>query len=475
MHKGLGAFHMDYPLHLLSAVEILQGYRSRKLSPVEVTEACLGQIERLNPSLNAFCIVEPERSLEAALASHARWQAGRPFGPLDGMPVSIKDLVIASGWPFRLGSRATKAEPAVTDAPSVARLREQGAVLLGKTTTSEFGFKGVTNSRLTGITRNPWNPDLTPGGSSGGAAVAAATGMAPINLGTDGGGSIRIPASFTGVFGHKPTTGVVPAFPTSAFGHLGVHGPITRHVADAALMLRVIAQPDRRDWAGSPYRVQDLCADLHAGVEGLRLGYARTINAERVETEVADAVENAVGAFSELGAAVVPVAIELPDLHETCRVLWSVGAATAAASIPREQRGLMEPELQETIERGERISAVAFRQAQMMCADYGRRMNELYSRCDLVALPTMPLAPFSADMDYPVETVRDGPLGWTPLTFPFNMTMQPACSAPCGTTADGRPIGLQIVAPAGGDALVLRAAQAFELARPWPLWQPVAD
>ena len=230
---------------LLSAVELVELYRARKLSPVEATKAALERIEKHNPRFNAFCLVDEPGALAAARASEERWAKGRPQGRVDGVPATVKDLLITKGWPTLRGSKAVDPKQAwEEDAPSVARLREEGAVLLGKTTTPEFGWKGVTDSPLTGITRNPWNPDKTPGGSSGGAAVAAACGMGALHLGTDGGGSIRIPAGFTGIVGLKQSYGRVPASPLSPFGTLAHIGPMTRTVADAALMLSVIARPD---------------------------------------------------------------------------------------------------------------------------------------------------------------------------------------------------------------------------------------
>src|SRR5580704_966085 len=232
----------------LSATELLGLYRRRELSPVEATQAALDQIDARDAAVNAFCLVRGEESLAAARESERRWHAGEPAGLLDGVPTSIKDLLLTTGWPTRRGSRTIDAAgPWPEDAPAVARLREHHAVLLGKTTTPEFGWKGVTDSPLTGVTRNPWDVSRTPGGSSGGAAAAVACGMGPLAVGTDGAGSIRIPASFCGIVGLKPTHGRVPVYPPSAFGTLSHVGPMTRTVADAALLLDVLGAPDARD------------------------------------------------------------------------------------------------------------------------------------------------------------------------------------------------------------------------------------
>ena len=265
---------MSSDLLTLSAAELLRLYRARRASPLEVTRAALQRIDSLNPVLNCFCFIAPD-ALAAAKESEARWMKGEPRGALDGVPVSIKDLLLTKGWPTLRGSKTVDPKgPWNDDAPVVARLREAGAVLLGKTTTPEFGWKGVTDNPLTGITRNPWNPAKTPGGSSGGAAAALAAGMGPLTLGTDGGGSIRIPCAFTGVFGLKPSFGRVPAWPLSPFGTVAHVGPMTRSVHDAALMLNVLSQPDARDWFALPYDPRDYRLGLDDGVRGLRIAYS---------------------------------------------------------------------------------------------------------------------------------------------------------------------------------------------------------
>src|SRR5580765_7732525 len=281
-----------------SAADLIDLYRTRRASPVEVTSAILQRIETLNPVLNAFCFVAPD-ALDQARRSESRWMKGAPLGPLDGVPVSIKDLLLTRGWPTLRGSKVVDpAGPWTDDAPAVARLRESGAVLVGKNTTPEFGWKGVTDSPLTGITRNPWNTAKTPGGSSGGGAAAVAAGMGPLTIGTDGGGSIRIPCAFTGLFGLKPSFGRVPAWPLSPFGTVAHLGPMTRTVADAALMLNVIAQPDARDWYALPHDGRDFLEGIDEGVRGWRIGYSATLGHASVNPEVAAMVERAARRFA---------------------------------------------------------------------------------------------------------------------------------------------------------------------------------
>ncbi|NNG02651.1 MAG: amidase [Inquilinus sp.] len=469
---------------LLPATEMVARYRAGSLSPVTVTEACLARIEALNPILNAFCRVDAEGALAAAGESAARWAAGAPLEAgaaiVDGVPTSVKDLVLTRGWPTLRGSRAIDpGQPWDEDAPAVARLRAAGAVLVGKTTTPELGWKGVTDSPLTGITRNPWDPDRTPGGSSGGAAVAAATGMAALNIGTDGGGSIRIPASFTGIVGIKPSYGRVPAYPPSPFGSLSHLGPMTRTVGDAALMLQVLAQPDSRDPAALPCPPEDFAAGLEGGIgggmNGLRIGYAETLDGYVVEPGIARLVADAVGVFADLGAAIEPVAPPLAGASDIFARHWTVGAATVLEGFPEAARAVMDPGLVAAAGLGRNTPLIDYAQAMQARARMGLAMNLFHRDYDLLLMPTEPIAAFAAGRDTPADgPYRDWP-DWTPFTYPFNLTQQPAISVPCGLTAEGFPAGLQIVGPLHADAAVLRAARAFETARPWPLPPCAAD
>src|SRR5690348_5088822 len=344
---------MSTKLHDLSATDLLRLYRAKRASPVEATQACLSRIAALNAKLDAFCVVDADRALRAARESEARWMRGTPAGLLDGVPVSIKDLLLTSGWPTLRGSRTVDADQAWDqDAPAVARLREHRAILLGKTTTPEFGWKAVTDSPLTGITRNPWNPAKTPGGSSGGAAVAIATGMGALAVGTDGAGSIRIPASFTGIFGLKPSFGRVPTWPLSLFGTVSHIGPMTRTVEDAALMLDVISEPDVRDWFALPHDDRRYLGGLNDGIAGLRITFAPTLGGARVNAEVAGIVERAVAAFGELGSPVVEAAPDLSDVASVERTHWWDGATRVLHVLAPERRALVDPGLLRIAEKG---------------------------------------------------------------------------------------------------------------------------
>jgi aspartyl-tRNA(Asn)/glutamyl-tRNA(Gln) amidotransferase subunit A len=454
----------------LGATELLRRYRSRELSPVETARAVLDRIERFDPAINAFCLVDHDQALQAARASETRWQRGEPCGLVDGIPATIKDLILTRGWPTLRGSLAVPREQAWDqDGPATARLREQGAVLIGKTTTPEFGWKAVTDSGLTGITRNPWDTSRTPGGSSGGAAAACALGMGALHLGTDGGGSIRIPASFTGIFGLKPSFGRVPAWPLSPFGTVAHLGPMTRSVSDAALMLNVLALPDGRDWFALPYDGRDYRIGLEDGVRGLKIAFSPTLGFAAVEPEVAALVESAALAFAELGARLEQVDPGFADPLAIFRTHWYVGAANLLQGFTGEQRARVDPGLREIGAAGERTPLMDYLAAVNRRGELGAHMRRFHETFDLLLTPSVPIAAFAAGQERPDPARQPRWIDWAPFSNPFNLSQQPAASVPCGLTAAGLPVGLQIVGPMFGDALVLRAARAFEAARPWPL------
>jgi aspartyl-tRNA(Asn)/glutamyl-tRNA(Gln) amidotransferase subunit A len=376
----------------LPAADLLRLYRSKQLSPVEVVEAALARIERFDGDVNAFCLVDGEGALQAARESEARWQAGKPAGLLDGVPATIKDLVLTKGWPTRRGSKTIDpAGPWEEDAPVVARLREAGAVLLGKTTTPEFGWMGVTDNPLTGITRNPWNTGRTPGGSSGGAAVAAALGMGALHIGTDGGGSIRIPAGFTGIFGHKPSFGRVPAYPPSPFATVAHVGPMTRTVEDAALMLTVLSKPDARDWFALPYEARDYRIGLHEGIEGLRIAYSPALGYADVDPEIAELVKAAVPVFEELGAVVEAVDPGFEDPLHVFAAIWFSGAAKLLANLDQQQRATMDPGLVEIADAGAKYTLAQYLDANAARVALGQTMRRFHERNDLLLTPSQPL------------------------------------------------------------------------------------
>jgi aspartyl-tRNA(Asn)/glutamyl-tRNA(Gln) amidotransferase subunit A len=458
---------MKTDLCSLSATELLAGYRRKAFSPVEVTRAVLRRIEQLNPLLNAFNVIAEKEALAAAKASEARWRKRAPMGLLDGVPVSIKDLLLTRGWPTLRGSKTVDPKgPWNDDAPCVARLREHGAVLLGKTTTPEFGWKGVTDSPLSGITRNPWKPKMTPGGSSGGSAAAVASGMGPLTVGTDGGGSIRIPCSFTGLFGLKPSFGRVPAWPLSPMGTVAHVGPMTRSVTDAALMMNVLSLPDARDWHALPHDARDYRVGLEDGVNGLRIAYSPDLGYAKVEREIAEIVRRAVKRFADLGARVEQADPGFENAGPMFTVHWFAGAAALIRGILPARRRLVDPGLLEVAKQGAKIGTLQYLAAVQQRGALGTLMNRFHEKYDLLVTPTLPLAAFEAGKEVAHVLKEKRWTDWSPFSYPFNLTQQPAASIPCGLTKKGLPVGLHIVGPRYADALVLRAARAFEAACP---------
>ncbi|SDO35601.1 aspartyl-tRNA(Asn)/glutamyl-tRNA(Gln) amidotransferase subunit A [Streptomyces sp. cf386] len=451
----------------LTAVQLLDGYREGRFSPVDATRAALERAERIQPEVNAFVRLTADEALARAAESAERWRRGEPAGLLDGVPVTVKDILLMRGGPTLKGSKTiseTLSEKGRwdEDAPSVARLRAHGAVFLGKTTTPEFGWKGVTDSPLSGVTRNPYDPTRTAGGSSGGAAAAVALGAGPLALGTDGGGSVRIPAAFCGIFALKPTYGRVPLYPASAFGTLAHVGPMTRDAADAALLLDVIGTPDSRDWSALPPAPGSFVAGLTGGVHGLRVAYSPSLGGQvAVRPAVAAAVRRAVERLAGLGAYVEETDPDFTDPVDAFHTLWFTGAARVTQHLGPHQRELLDPGLREICGVGARLTALDYLAAVDVRMELGRRMGRFHDTYDLLVTPTLPITAFEAGTEVPKGSGHRRWTGWTPFTYPFNLTQQPAATVPVGRDGDGLPIGLQLVAARHRDDLVLRAAHAL--------------
>jgi aspartyl-tRNA(Asn)/glutamyl-tRNA(Gln) amidotransferase subunit A len=458
---------VDDRIAYASAVALTELYRSGELSPVEATNLLLDRLDALQPKLNAFCIVDRDGALATARGSEQRWRRGEPFSPLDGVPVTIKDLMLMRGFATLRGSHLVDRDQDWSeDTPAVARLREAGAVILGKTTTPEFGWKALGDSPLTGITRNPWDLSRTSGGSSAGAAAAAAAGIGVLHLGSDGAGSIRTPSAFCGAFGLKPSFGRVPAYPPSPLGLLSHHGPIARTVADAAMMLTVISRPDHRDPYGLPADDRDWRAAIEGGVKGWRIAFSPDLGYARVDPEVAGAVAAAARQFEALGAAVEQVDRIFDSPRDALFTLWAAGTAALLRTYPDERKGLVDPGLLETAAAGERIGAADWVAADLLRNALGRRMGAFHQTYDLLLTPTMPIPALPAGHDLNDPAHERHWIDWSPFSYPFNMTRQPAASISCGLTSAGLPIGLQIVGPLYRDDGVLRAARAFEATQP---------
>jgi aspartyl-tRNA(Asn)/glutamyl-tRNA(Gln) amidotransferase subunit A len=453
----------------LTATELLGRFRARELSPLEVTRASLEAIDRRDGEVHAFCLTDPERALADARTSEGRWRDGAARGMLEGVPVAVKDVFLTAGWPTLRGFPAPP--PGVrwdSDAPVVAALRRHGAVIVGKTTTPQLGWKAVTDGPEVASTRNPWDPSRTAGGSSGGSAAAVALGMVPLAVGTDGGGSIRIPAAFCGIVGLKPTFARVPQWPPSPFGLLAHAGPMARTVADTALLLDVLAEPDPREWAALPPPEVRYADELERGIDGVRIAFSPDFGHASVEPEVAAVVAAAAGALGELGAEVERIDPPFADPRAAFDALWSAGAAAGVDRLPPEQRERLDPGLAALVERASGLSAAVLLEAEAERAQLGTAMGELHSAWDLLVTPALPIAAFTAGREVPEGWPDPHWPGWTPFTYPFNLTQQPAISVPCGFTGGGLPVGLQIVGPRHGEALLLRAARAYEASRGAP-------
>ncbi|MDZ7785337.1 MAG: amidase [Halioglobus sp.] len=460
---------MDREILSMTAVQLLEHYRNKSLSPVEVTRTMLDQVERLNPTVNAWCLVDPETTLAVARESEQRYTDGSATGLVEGVPVAVKDVFLTPMWPTLKGSRTTAAAATLDKAaPSVAALARHGYVPLGKTTTPEFGWKGVTDNPIDGVSRNPWNPDRTPGGSSGGSGTAVALGMAPLALGTDAGGSIRIPAAFCGVVGHKPSFGEVPHWPASPFGTLAHAGPMTWTVEDCALMMNVLTEADDRDINAVPRRSIDYLRAVREGerLDGLRIAFSASLGYVDVDPEVEGAVKASVAVFESLGANVVETDPGFASPMSAFGHLFYSGAANAMRDLGTGKRALMDPELVAVAEKATRLTMLDYLGAVNTRSAISERMALFHRKYDLLLTPTLPLTAFAAGREVPEDWPNTRWPSWTPFTYPFNMTGQPALSVPCGFDSQGLPIGLQLVGRRFDDVTVLRAGHAYQREAP---------
>jgi aspartyl-tRNA(Asn)/glutamyl-tRNA(Gln) amidotransferase subunit A len=444
----------------LDATRLVAAFRKRELSPVEAVSAALDRAEATQDTLNAFVVLDRKGALSAAQASEQRWRAGAPLGELDGVPVSIKDNVYAQDLPTRFGSIAiAEADTLGSDSPCVARLRESGAVVFGKTTLPDYAHKIVTDSPLTGITRNPWNLAHSPGGSSGGAAAAVAAGIGPLAVGTDGGGSIRVPAAWSGIYGLKPSFGRVPHYPRGAYPTVSHIGPMTRSVRDAALMLTVMARPDARDWYALPHDGTDYAAELARGIEGLRVAASDDLGmGALIEQDIAASVRAAFKTIESMGARIEAAhPPEIPAFADVHRVHWCTFSARLGRKLG-ERASKLDPSMQALVAMGEALPAGAFAEAVVARGELGGRINGFFERHDLLVAPVINIsAPAIAGVD-------PGNPPFPMLTSWGNQAGLPAASVPCGVTAAGLPIGLQIVGGPRKDAVVLQASYALEQA-----------
>lgn len=459
---------MTIDLTQATAARLATLYAKGKASPVETMRAVLARAEKVGPRINALCRIDAEESLAAARASERRWKKGKPHSPLDGVPVSIKELVRVKGWAHSMGSRLTDKTPADSDAPAVARLREAGAIVFAQSTSSEYGHKGVTDSPLHGITRNPWNTDLTPGGSSGGAGAAVAAGLGPIAIGTDGGGSVRIPASFNGLVGLKATFGRVPAWPPSMTGDLANTGPMARTALDCALMMNVLAKPDARDPFSLPADGVDYGRKVDGRLKKLKVGFVLRFGDHPLDIEVAAMVTKAVRRFEALGCKVeeAEAPFPYPEASRAFVIHWLAALQRLLQLYSESRHGEFDPNLLAGAKAGLRYSLQDVVNAQVTRRELAIAWNLFFAEYDLLLTPTVAVKPFAAGQNLPIGADGKPNIQWSPYTSPFNLTRHPAATVPCGLSSEGLPVGLQIVSGHYRDALVLAAAARYADSHP---------
>lgn len=452
------------PRSYLSVHETVDAYRRKDRSPVEVIDEHLDRITTTEPFLNAFVVVATETAKAEAKASAERWARGEPIGELDGVPVTVKDLVAVGGLPTRSGTAVSDDTPAADDDPVVARMREAGAIVLGKTTTSEFGWKGITDTPAFGTTRNPWNLDHSPGGSSGGAAASLAAGIAAVAHGNDGGGSIRIPSSYSGHYGIKPTFGRVPQPNEAPYGTLTANGPLARNVADAALLLNVMSRPDVRDWCSCPYDDRDWRAGLDEGVAGLRIAYTDTLGDAKTSEPVRASCRAAIDALVAAGAQITEVGTVFEPLRPRLEPYWKAGFSNTLRSLPSDRWSELDPGFRQLAQEGLAVAADAVADGYTARAQLAEKMRRFHQDYDLLLTPTTPTVAPAVDMVYH-STDFDRWDHAVPFTVPFNYTGQPAGSVPVGFAGTpgkgGLPVGMQVVASHWREDLVLRGMHAI--------------
>lgn len=459
---------MSDDIHYTTAMDLLASIRKKEASPVEIVTRSLARMEALEPKLNCMATPTPDIALAAAKEAERKVMKGEPLGLLHGLPISVKDLIAVSGVKCAFGSRAAADNVAAVDAPSVERAKAQGACIIGKTTTSEFGCKAVGDSPLTGITPNPWNLKKTPGGSSCGAASSIAVGYTPFGLGTDGGGSVRIPASLTGLFAIKANFSRVPVFPVSATPTLAHVGPMARTVRDAALLLSAVAGFDRRDAFGVAGPVPDFLAACDRPVKGMRVAWSPTLGYAKPTKEVVAIAESAARAFEGLGCTV-----ELVEdvMDEDPGPLWMAefyaGVGVRLKKQMKESPELLDPYVVEVLATALDQTIEEYYTKVFQRYEFREKMRKFFETYDLLLSPTLPVPAFDVGLPVPPELPDRNIVSWVYYTYPFNLTGQPAASIPAGFTADGLPVGLQMVSRINEEVDIFRAAAAFEAARPW--------
>lgn len=470
---------MDEELCYMPALEMAEAIRKREISCIEVVDAVLERIEKINPKINAYCTVLTEEARQAAKEADKVVKQGKHLGSLHGVPVSIKDLIFTKGIRTTFGSKIFENFIPERDAIVVQRLKAAGAVILGKTNTPEFGYKGVTDNLLFGVTRNPWNLNLTSGGSSGGAGAAVAAGLGPLAVGSDGGGSIRIPSSFCGIFGFKPSFGRIPRYPElPGWETLAHNGPMTRTVRDAALMLDVMAGPHDADRLSLPDEKVSYLKSVESKPKELKAAWSIDLGYAVVDPQVRAIAEKAVKVFKDLGWKLKETHPDSGDPEPIFTTMVLAETSAALIDAMEEWGDKIDPPLARLVEYGKGISAEDYVKAIFRRSEFWEKVYEFFKKYDLLLTPTLAVPPFKIEEGMGPRVI-DGKgvsiLGWMAFTFPFNLTGQPAASVPCGWTREGLPVGLQIIGRRFDDVTVLQAAAAFEEASPWAQKRPPID
>jgi aspartyl-tRNA(Asn)/glutamyl-tRNA(Gln) amidotransferase subunit A len=465
----------DSALHYTPATELAALIRNKSVSPVELMEQTIARAQALNPQLNAICTSTFDAAMEQARNAEGMLMRGEALAPLHGIPTTIKDLALTRGVRTMAGSHVFAQRVPDIDHAHVERMRDAGMISIGKTTTSEFGWSGVSNSPLTGVTHNPWKHGMNAGASSAGAAVCAAAGIGPVHQGSDGAGSIRMPAAFCGVYGIKPSHGRVPYYPMPQNGLISHVGPISRTVGDAALMLQAIAGPDDRDMTSIDAPPDDYTERLDEGIAGLKVAYSPDLGYLKVDDEIASLVRDSVAAFEAAGCHVEEVNPGWGDPIEMEHCLFSTTIAMMWGEFEEQWGDKMDPGLVAIIRYGRQFSALEYARAAGQRLLYYDKVRSFFERYDLLLTPSLSVAAFPAERIVPEhwEQHEWDWLRWAGFSYPFNLTWLPAASCPCGFTKDGLPAGLQIVAGRNRDLRVLQASRAFEVARPWAQHRPI--
>lgn len=471
--SGRSSSHSGDGLCWLGVSELTTLYRKGALSPVDVARDLITRMRELDPLVNAIVHMDEAYTLKMASASETRYHAGEALSAMDGVPVTIKDLSAVAGMPRRRGSLLLGNEPATEDTPCVSRLREAGAVFLAKTATPEAGCKVVTQSAVHGVTANPYDLSKTPGGSSGGAAAALALGLGPLALGSDGAGSVRIPASFTNVFGLKPSFGRVPAFPTDTDMPHSVVGPMARTVSDAAIMLDIMSRADARDPYAWPVPFAKPALD-DPDLRGMTIAYSARLgcHAPLIDREVDDLIESAAPLLTDAGATVRMEDPNWPiDPFAPFKVFWETACFSAFQSTPREKQHLLDPAISRVAQSGARLALADYLTACEQRLQIAAASKAFFNRHDVLVGPVMPVPAYDVTRSVPTG-FSDEDWSWCPYTYPWNMTGQPAASVPIGFTRKGLPVGLQLIARVGREDDLLRVARSIELRRPLYLSRP---